>query len=145
MAGAVRLNLDTWLGPEADEAAREAVSRMQRRAFDVQLAAEAAGVEPEPVDADIDLSAVRARCLCVSGAHDLADFREVAVSIPQRLGGGRATSSWRGPGTCPAWSARRTPPTSSWRSSRRRGRREVVRPPGRRSRRATRGSLADPG
>lgn len=39
LAGAVELNVGTWLGPDADEAAREGVRRMQRHAFEVQLAA----------------------------------------------------------------------------------------------------------
>src|SRR4029450_11827753 len=39
IAGATDLNVDTWLGPHADEATREKVRRMQRQAFEVQLAA----------------------------------------------------------------------------------------------------------
>lgn len=77
IAGAVELNVDTWLGPDAGDAAREAVRRMQRRAFDVQLAAE----EFEPVAVDVDLSAIRAPCLVVSGGHDLIDFRRVAARL----------------------------------------------------------------
>lgn len=76
--GAVALNVDTWLGPEAGAEARELVRVMQRRAFDVQLAA------PEefgPVDSGVtagDLAGVVVPCLVVSGAHDVPDFREMA-------------------------------------------------------------------
>jgi 3-oxoadipate enol-lactonase len=41
VAGAVELMVRTWLGPEADEPAREQLRRMQQRAFEVQLAADA--------------------------------------------------------------------------------------------------------
>ena len=77
--GAVELIVDTWLGPDADDAAREAVRQMQRHAFEVQLAAE----EFEPVTAGFELSAIQAPCLVVSGGHDMADFRQIAA----RLGG----------------------------------------------------------
>ncbi|WP_405949842.1 alpha/beta hydrolase [Streptomyces prunicolor] len=77
--GAVELNVETWLGPDADEAAREAVRGMQRRAFDVQLAApEGAGRNR----VEVDLAAVKAPCLAVSGGRDLADFRLIAARLP---------------------------------------------------------------
>lgn len=82
VAGAVELNLDTWLGPEAGPEVREQVRRMQRHAFDLQLAV---AEEPEPVEVAIELSAVRARCLAVSGAHDLPDFRQIAARLPELL------------------------------------------------------------
>ncbi len=74
IAGAVELIVGTWLGPDADGAAREAVRQMQRHAFEVQLAAE----EFEPVTAEFDLSAIQAPCLVVSGGHDMEDFRQIA-------------------------------------------------------------------
>ena len=78
--GAVELNVDTWLGPDADEAAREAVRGMQRRAFDVQLAApEEAGRNK----VEVDLAAVKAPCLAVSGGRDLTDFRQIAARFPE--------------------------------------------------------------
>ena len=77
--GAVELNVETWLGPDADDAAREAVRGMQRRAFDVQLAApEGAGRNK----VEVDLAAVKAPCLAVSGGRDLADFRLIAARLP---------------------------------------------------------------
>ncbi|MFF2848701.1 alpha/beta fold hydrolase [Streptomyces sp. NPDC058001] len=82
IAGATELMVETWLGPEADETAREAVRRMQRHAFEVQIAAAEAF---EPIEAEIDLAAILAPCLAVSGAHDLADFRQIAAQLPDLL------------------------------------------------------------
>lgn len=39
LAGATELNVRTWLGPEADDDARELVRRMQREALEMQVAA----------------------------------------------------------------------------------------------------------
>ncbi|MGJ6965908.1 alpha/beta fold hydrolase [Streptosporangium sp. G11] len=86
ITGAVDLNVETWLGPEADDAVRERVRRMQRRAFDVQLAAEE---EYAPAEAEVDLSLIEAPCLALFGGHDLADFREIAARLPERLADAR--------------------------------------------------------
>lgn len=52
---------------------------MQRRAFDVQLAApEGAGRNR----VEVDLAVVKAPCLAVSGGRDLADFRLIAARLP---------------------------------------------------------------
>lgn len=75
--GAVELNVDTWVGPDADPEARDAVRRMQRLAFDIQLAAE----EPEQPRPEFDISAVQAPCLVVSGGHDLPDFQDIADQL----------------------------------------------------------------
>ncbi|MDC0767975.1 alpha/beta fold hydrolase [Streptomyces sp. HD] len=82
IAGATELMVDTWLGPDADDTAREAVRQMQRHAFEVQLAA---AEEFEPLEAHIDLTAIVARCLAVSGRHDVADFRQIAARLPDLL------------------------------------------------------------
>jgi pimeloyl-ACP methyl ester carboxylesterase len=84
IAGAVELNVTTWLGPEASEEAREQVRRMQRHAFEVQATAKFAST-----GAPVDLARITAPCLAVSGAHDLADFREIAVGLPERIAGAR--------------------------------------------------------
>ena len=52
---------------------------MQRHAFDVQIAAE--DVPYEPVRTDPDLTRITASTLLVTGAHDLPDFREIAVHL----------------------------------------------------------------
>ena len=81
--GATELNVRTWLGPEADDAARAAVRGMQRHAFTVQLAMDD---QPEGQELDIDLAAITARTTVVSGAHDLDFFgvlaRHLAAGIP---------------------------------------------------------------
>ncbi|MFF5721501.1 alpha/beta fold hydrolase [Streptomyces buecherae] len=82
VAGATELMVDTWLGPEADEAARDAVRRMQRHAFEVQLAVDE---EFWPLQTEIDLTAIEARCLAVSGRHDVTDFRQIAARLPGLL------------------------------------------------------------
>lgn len=79
--GATELMVETWLGPDAGETVREAVRRMQRHAFGLQSAAE----EFEEIEHEVDLAAVRAPCLAVSGAHDLADFRRIAARLPGLL------------------------------------------------------------
>ncbi|MCM2579862.1 alpha/beta fold hydrolase [Streptomyces meridianus] len=90
--GAVELNLGTWIGPDADDTTRQKVRAMQRHAFDVQLAAGAPdedapdeGDEADGTGFETALAAVKARCLVVSGAHDLQDFRRIAARIPELL------------------------------------------------------------
>ncbi|MCK9793587.1 alpha/beta hydrolase [Isoptericola sp. 4D.3] len=89
--GAVRLNVTTWLGPDADDAAREALAVMQRQAFEVQLAADAAasaaGVpEPGPSPVEVDLAGIHVPTFVVEGAHDMdmlrACARHVAATVP---------------------------------------------------------------
>ncbi|MFJ9445380.1 alpha/beta fold hydrolase [Kitasatospora sp. NPDC101235] len=77
---AVELNVDSWLGPEADEQARADVRRMQRHAFDVQMEA-TFGSDRE----DVDLGRITAPTLAVSGAHDFPDFRDIAAALPTVL------------------------------------------------------------
>jgi len=80
--GAVELNVDTWLGPDAGESAREKVRGMQRQAFDIQLAApDGAGRNK----ADFDLAAIKAPGLAISGGHDLPDFQHIAAHLPSLL------------------------------------------------------------
>jgi pimeloyl-ACP methyl ester carboxylesterase len=93
VAGATDLNVEMWVGPAADEEARDKVRRMQRHAFDVQLAAE----EFRPIKTEPDLSAITARTLLVSGRHDVIDFRETAVELADRIAGARHVElDWAG-------------------------------------------------
>ncbi|BBH67066.1 hypothetical protein ACTI_37510 [Actinoplanes sp. OR16] len=160
VAGATDLNVSLWLGPEAGEAERARVRLMQRNAFDVQLAAEAAmaaapsapeatqttdlataqtadlaatqtadlaatqtadlaaaqtadlsaaqeadddsGARSEAAGspgapAELDLAAITAPVLLLSGAHDLPDFREIAVHLAEVLPKARHVElSWAG-------------------------------------------------
>ena len=66
IAGAVELNVTTWLGPQASQATRERVRLMQRRALEVQLAAPE---QYEPAEVAVDLGAITAPALIVSGAR----------------------------------------------------------------------------
>jgi 3-oxoadipate enol-lactonase len=94
IAGAVELNVTTWLGPEADEPTRERVRLMQRHAFEVQLAAPE---EYEPADVAVDLRAITAPSLVVSGAKDLPDFRLIAARLTALLPGARPVElPWAG-------------------------------------------------
>ncbi|WP_344638761.1 alpha/beta fold hydrolase [Kitasatospora cystarginea] len=77
VAGAVGLNVETWLGPEAGEEARESVRRMQRHAFEVQAEA-TFGPDRE----EVDLARITAPTLAIAGAHDQPDFREIAAVLP---------------------------------------------------------------
>lgn len=95
VAGATDLNVDTWVGPEADDATREKVRAMQRHAFEVQLAP--VGDDVVPIRVETDPATITARTLLISGAHDLADFREIAVELAGRIPGARhAELDWAG-------------------------------------------------
>ncbi|MBF9131812.1 alpha/beta hydrolase [Plantactinospora sp. S1510] len=83
IAGAVELNVKTWLGPEADDAVRDRVRQMQRHAFEVQLAA--TEEFPAPERDEVDLGKISAPCLAVSGRYDLPDFRQIAARLPELL------------------------------------------------------------
>jgi pimeloyl-ACP methyl ester carboxylesterase len=82
--GAVELNVQTWLGPDASDASRSLVRRMQRRAFEVQLEA---GDDAVAEHRDVDPGAVEAPTLMVSGAKDFAHFRQVAAMLADRIRG----------------------------------------------------------
>ena len=86
VAGAVRLNVETWLGPEADDGARDLLTRMQRRAFDVQLAADEWPDPPTPVRDEVDLSRLAVPTTVFLGAHDVDWLqhaaRQVAAGVP---------------------------------------------------------------
>ncbi|MEU4622920.1 alpha/beta hydrolase [Actinoplanes sp. NPDC023801] len=83
IAGAVDLNVDLWVGPEADDATRDRVRAMQRHAFEVQIAAD--NVPYEPVRVEPDPARITAPVLLVSGAHDLPDFRDIAIHLAGQL------------------------------------------------------------
>jgi 3-oxoadipate enol-lactonase len=93
LAAATALNVDTWCGPEASPEARELVSAMQRRAFDLQLEREDPGIDEEPGNP----SQITAPALVVSGDHDLAAFRRSADALARALPRGRLrTLPWAG-------------------------------------------------
>jgi pimeloyl-ACP methyl ester carboxylesterase len=83
--GAVALNVHTWLGPDADEAARDLLTRMQRRAFEVQLAADAWPDPPTMAHDPVHLDAIRVPTTVVLGEMDVdwlqAAARTVAAGV----------------------------------------------------------------
>jgi len=79
--GATELTVRRWIGPEADDEARELLRVMQKRAYDVQLAAgdvdnEEWPVEPENITAPVRL---------ITGAHDFKFFTDSAEYLADRL------------------------------------------------------------
>ncbi|GAA1985760.1 alpha/beta fold hydrolase [Isoptericola halotolerans] len=97
LEGAVRLNVATWLGPDADLSVREALAAMQRRAFDIQLAADASDDPPEPRRAAVDLEAVVVPTVVVTGAHDMDHFRHLAAYAAEHIGGAELVElDWAG-------------------------------------------------
>lgn len=76
--GAVALNVDTWLGPEADDATRELVRVMQRHAFDVQIPADSWPDPPQPERVEPDLTSITVPTFVVAGGRDLDFFQNVA-------------------------------------------------------------------
>jgi pimeloyl-ACP methyl ester carboxylesterase len=91
---AVELNVEQWVGPAAGPQQRAAVRAMQRRVFELQPP----GIpEPEQIEVEWDPAAITARALLVSGAHDLPDFREIAVHLAGVLPGARQVElDWAG-------------------------------------------------
>ncbi len=82
---AVELNVDTWLGPDAEPATVALVREMQRRVFAVQLPADEWPDPPESTDTDADLSAITAPTLVVSGDLDMDHFRAIAEQIVDEI------------------------------------------------------------
>ena len=49
------------------------------------------------LEAKVDLAAIQAPCLAVSGAHDLVDFRQIADRLPDLLANAKHVElSWAG-------------------------------------------------
>jgi pimeloyl-ACP methyl ester carboxylesterase len=94
---AVDLMVRTWVGPDAGDDARELVRVMQRHAFDVQLAAEAADPEPEPRRIDVDPTAISVPVTLVSGGHDVDHFQAIADHLAGQIPGAeRVHLDWAG-------------------------------------------------
>ncbi|MET9349394.1 alpha/beta fold hydrolase [Streptomyces termitum] len=91
------LNAALWLGPDAGDEARALVHAMQRRAFELQLAAPEE-FEPRPSGVtERDLAAITAPALVVTGAHDLPDFRAIGEKTAALLPAARRlTLDWAG-------------------------------------------------
>lgn len=97
LEGAVRLNVNTWLGPDAELSVREALAAMQRRAFEVQLAADASDDPTRPRQAPVDLDAVAVPTLVVTGGHDMDHFRHLATHVSAGIDGAELVElGWAG-------------------------------------------------
>jgi 3-oxoadipate enol-lactonase len=95
--GLVELNVSTWLGPEADDAARAFVREMQRHAFEVQIAAESGLVEPEMAPVDIDPSRIACPAVIVAGRHDMDHFQAIAAHLAKTMPRARLVElAWAG-------------------------------------------------
>lgn len=81
LEAATALNVETWLGPEADDAARGLLYAMQKRAFEVQLAA--GDVDNEEYDVTPDKLTMPVKLYV--GAHDLEFFRNGARHLAEQL------------------------------------------------------------
>jgi pimeloyl-ACP methyl ester carboxylesterase len=78
---ATELMVRSWLGPEADDQAKELLWTMQKRAYELQLAGgdvdnEEYELEPEKISAPVRL---------ITGAHDFEWFRNCAAYLAERL------------------------------------------------------------
>jgi pimeloyl-ACP methyl ester carboxylesterase len=78
---ATDLMVRSWIGPDADDEARELLRVMQRRAYELQLSAgdvdnEEYEVEPEKIGAPVRL---------ITGAQDFAWFGSCAAYLAERL------------------------------------------------------------
>lgn len=95
--GAVELEVSAWLGPEASDDARNLLRVMQRRAYDVYLAAEEAGDEPSVTRVEVEPAAIAANTLIVSGAHDIDLFQTIARHLTHTIPRARlVTLPWAG-------------------------------------------------
>ncbi|TCC45970.1 alpha/beta hydrolase [Kribbella capetownensis] len=79
--GATDLMVRSWIGPEADDDARELLRAMQKRAYELQIPAgdvdnEEYAVEPEKLTMPVRL---------ITGAHDFQFFADCATYLAERL------------------------------------------------------------
>lgn len=97
LEGFVDLNVETWLGPEADERTKNLVRLMQGHALNVQIAAEEDLVPPEPVSPDVDPTRIDGPAVVVSGAHDMDHFRAIAAHLADTMPQARLVElAWAG-------------------------------------------------
>lgn len=91
---AVQLNLDSWLGPEADDATRERVAQMQANNFEVLASTHPDSEVDVPL---VDPSGITVPTLVVSGAYDMDHFRAIADHLAAVIPNARElTLPWAG-------------------------------------------------
>ncbi len=92
--GATELMVRTWLGPDADEPARALVRDMQRRAYEVQLAA---GDDVDDRELDVDLARLTMPTTVAFGGHDVDWFADIARELARQLPDARLVElQWAG-------------------------------------------------
>ena len=95
--GAVELTVDTWVGPDAGPEVRELVATMQRRAYEVQLAADAQDPPPSVRRIDVDPTTLAVDTIVVAGGHDLGHFRAIAAHLGEQIPGAELVElDWAG-------------------------------------------------
>jgi 3-oxoadipate enol-lactonase len=76
---------------------RELVATMQRRAYEVQLAADEQDPPPSMRRIDVDPTTLAVDTLVVSGAHDLGHFRTLAAHLGEQIPGAELVElDWAG-------------------------------------------------
>ena len=81
-----------WTLPDAPASLRDRVAEMQRRAYELQLAAGPVAQDaPDPADANGAVEAIRVPVLCAAGEHDLPDFIDAGRALAARIPGARYT------------------------------------------------------
>lgn len=95
--GFVELNVATWVGPEANDEVRDLVRAMQRRAAEVQIAAESEPEPPELHSIDVDPATIACPSVVVSGGADLDRFQAVAAHLTKAIPNARGVHlEWAG-------------------------------------------------
>ena len=93
----MRLNVETWLGPEATDEVRSAVATMQRHTFEIQLTAEAADPGPDQRLVEVNPATIAVPTVVVEGELDMDHFRTVAQTLTEQIPGAELVSlAWAG-------------------------------------------------
>jgi len=79
--GATDLTVRSWIGPDADDEARELLRAMQKRAYELQIPA--GDVDNEEYEVDPERLTMPVRL--ITGAHDFAFFADCATYLAERL------------------------------------------------------------
>jgi pimeloyl-ACP methyl ester carboxylesterase len=83
---AVEAVIDAWTLPDAPRELRDRIAAMQRRAFELQSAADDATEAPDPVGEELGtLAGVEVPTLVAAGEHDMPDFLEGAEEMARAL------------------------------------------------------------
>lgn len=95
--GYVELNVETWLGPDADHTAKDLVRVMQRHAVEVQLAAESGPTQPALLPVDVAPKRIECPAIFVSGKRDMDHFQAIATHLAATMPNARLLElDWAG-------------------------------------------------